>query len=99
MSSRAFIDSMASTSSAVEIEEGKSKRNEFTPTCAQARVLLPTYTLLAGSSPTRMTARPGVTPVLRRRRAIRSACCSRIERAIALPSITLAVMGLSPGRT
>src|SRR5580658_506563 len=62
------------------------------PSSAQAFSLRPTYTLEAGSSPTRTNARPGVTP-----RCFRSAiCCGKAPStfaAMARPSMTLSGRG------
>src|SRR5580693_8786657 len=67
---------------------GRTRVSEKIPSSAQDFSLRPTYTLEAGSSPTRTKANPGVIPW-----CLRSAiCCGKAPRtfaAIARPSMTL----------
>ena len=70
---------------------------ERMPVSAQALTLLRTYTAEAGSSPTRMTARPGWRP-LALRLAARVAMSVRSWRERALPSMSCAVMGWAGDR-
>src|SRR5687767_10312577 len=59
------------------------------PASSHALPFARTYTVLAGSSPTRTTARPGRTP-RSTSSAVLSAASRRIERAIATPSMSSA---------
>src|SRR6476620_5825827 len=61
----------------------------YMPASSHAFPFAFTYTALAGSSPTRTTARPGRTPRSASKAASRAAS-SRIERAIATPSMSSA---------
>src|SRR5262245_29807182 len=64
---------------------------------SQSLTLWRTYTAEAGSSPTRITASPGVMPRARNAAALR-ATSARTRLASALPSINCAVMrGLARG--
>src|SRR5580698_8371801 len=71
---------------------GRTRVSEKIPNSAQAFSLRPTYTLEAGSSPTRTKAKPGVTP-----RCFSSViCCGKAPRtfaAITRPSMTLSGWG------
>src|SRR4051812_46903294 len=59
------------------------------PASREAFSLAPTYTALAGSSPTSTTERPGITPRARSA-AASTATCARIVAASPVPSISLA---------
>src|SRR3954449_11958760 len=62
------------------------------PTSALAFCLPPTYTALAGSSPTRIVASPGDRPCSSVNAFTCSATCARTRAATALPSMIWAAM-------
>ena len=86
----------AATSSWVAVP-GSERCRSFRPASRIARRLLATYTALAGSSPTRMVARPGAGPAAPDAEATSVATRDRMSRAMAFPSIR-AVMAAPPGQ-
>ena len=87
-SSRRFMSSTSASSSCWVASAGRWWFRHRTPHWAQSFSLLRTYTALAGSSPTRITARPG----WRGRAAAFCRSCSRIRTDRALPSNSTALM-------
>ncbi len=86
-----FSAAILASSSASGVSADITMCSECRPSSAQAFTLFATYTLEAGSSPTMMTANPGVMP-----RAFSASArifhSARTSCAIVLPSMILAVM-------
>src|SRR5262245_4030461 len=78
------------SSSVWVVVAGRSMRTECNPSRAHILSLEETYATLAGLSPTRMTARPGVRLCCDLRLVTSAAVSALICSAIALPSMILA---------
>src|SRR5918999_2968709 len=81
--------SISLSSSSCVVEESRRMVTECIPASSHALPFIRTYTWLAGSSPTRITARPGRSPRARSRWTL-CATSARIDAAIAVPSMTSA---------
>src|SRR5438093_1515750 len=84
--------SMTASSSASVACLGSRMVSWCRPASPQALPFMRTYTWEAGLSPTRTTASPGVTPRALSRSSS-DASSARISRAIAVPSMSLALLG------
>ena len=71
---------------------GISNTHEFMPASSHALFLFRTYTCDAGLSPTIITARPGVIPVLAIKCSVSFLMRARVSAAILFPSIILAIV-------
>ena len=74
----------------IDAEAGSSTDSECMPTSRDSRCLRPTYTLEAGSSPTRIVTRPGRRLPCSARARMRCASSARIPAANVLPSMRFA---------
>src|SRR5215203_4902225 len=96
--SSAFNCSTSASSSACEVVAGSRIVSPAIPASRDAFSLPPTYTALAGSSPTSTTVSPGVTP-FRFSSATSAATSARTFCASATPSIRRAPPSVTPDAT